>query len=183
MVLDACGTYFVGPDNGIFTLVSRDCPEARAWRIKAEGLELKSPGNTFHGRDLFAPVAARLETGDTPSSHCEPMEGIVTLPFPEPGREGPVLKGEIIHVDVFGNAISNIRASDVASLRKEAGGALAAEAAGQRCPVVSYYAEAVSGPHALVNSDGFLEIFLFEKSAALKLGLDAGSRIKLIGDL
>jgi S-adenosylmethionine hydrolase len=180
IILDACGIYFVGPDNGIFTLVQRDCPEARVWRINPEGLELKSPGSTFHGRDLFAPVAARLEIGDFPSEYCQPMEGMVTLSFPEPEREGSVLKGEVIHIDVFGNTITNMRALDVEALRRTAGEPLVAEVAGKRCPLVGYYAEAVSGPHALVNSDGYLEIFLFEKSVAATLGLSIGSSVLLM---
>jgi len=180
IILEACGHLFVGPDNGIFTTIKRDCPQANAWRIKPEGLALESAGSTFHGRDLFAPAAARLALGEPPSAFCEPMKGIITLPFAVPLLEGNVLKGDVIHVDVFGNAITNIRASDVAALRKDAGVALVAEAAGQRCPVVSYYAEAARGPHSLVNSDGYLEIFLFQDSAALKLGLDAGSHIKLM---
>ena len=182
IILDACDHFFVGPDNGIFTLIKRDCPEAKAWRIKPEGVELESPGGTFHGRDLFAPVAARLEIGDFPSEHCDLMEGIVTLLFPVPKIDGRIVKGEVMHVDVFGNAISNIRASEVEALRGESGTALVAEAGGERCPMVGYYAEAVSGPHALVNSDGYLEIFMFENSAARVLGLSAGSHIKLTGD-
>lgn len=180
MILEACGNYFVGPDNGIFTLIKKDCPRARAWRINPEGVELESPGKTFHGRDLFAPVAARLDMGDFPSEHCEPMEGIVTLAFPESRRAGDILKGEVVHLDAFGNAITNINASDIEALRTEAGEPLAAEAGDSRCPLVGYYAEAVSGPHALVNSDGLLEIFIFEKSAASALGLEPGSEIRVI---
>ena len=186
IILKACGHYFVGPDNGIFTLVARACPDASHWRIKSDVVKRKSPGNTFHGRDLFAPVAARLELGEDPSGFSEgttegPL-GLVTLPFSEPMREGHVINGEVIHVDVFGNAITNISAADVAALRQEIGTALVAEAAGERCPLVGYYAEAVSGPHALVNSDGRLEIFLFEKSAAEALGLSVGSPVKLMGE-
>lgn len=183
MILNACEHYFVGPDNGIFTLVKLGCPEASAWRIRPEGVELRSPGSTFHGRDLFAPVAARLELGEFPSAHCEPMEGMVMLPFPEPLREGDSLVGEVIHVDVFGNAITNIRAEDMAALRNGAGSLLVAEAAGNSCPLVHYYAEAVSGPHCLVNSDGRLEIFLFEKSAAGALGLAPGSHVRVTVDI
>lgn len=179
MILEACGHYFVGPDNGIFTLVKRDCPEVKAWRIKPEGIELESPGSTFHGRDLFAPVAARLDIGDFPSEFCEPLEGIVTLAFPEPVREAGAVTGEVIHIDVFGNAITNIGASEISAIAGEDGGRLVAEAGGERCPLVSYYAEAVSGPHALVNSNGHLEIFLFEKNAAADLGLNIGSHVKL----
>lgn len=182
IILEACGSYFVGPDNGIFTLLKRDCSEGIAWRINSRDMALDSPGNTFHGRHIFAPVAARLELGQSPSALGKPFDGMVTLPFPGPAREGCELRGEVIHVDVFGNAITNIRVTDVEALRGVSRGALVAEAGGERCPLVGYYAEGVSGPHALVNSDGYLEIFLFEESAALRLGLDAGSKIRLTGD-
>ena len=180
IMLEACGQCFVGPDNGIFTLIARDCPEHRTWKIRAEGVELESPGNTFHGRDIFAPVAARLELGEPPSSLGEPMKGMVTLPMPEPGRDGMTVHGEVIRLDVFGNAITNIRSADVEALRQEAGGALVAEVNGHRCNLVRYYAEAVSGPHALVNSDGFLEIFLFEQDAAGAMGLSEGSAVAIM---
>lgn len=180
IIVEACGHYFVGPDNGLFTLLWRECPGARAWAITSKDVMLPSPGHTFHGRDLFAPVAAWLHEGRGPSDMGQWMEGIVTLSMPEPVSEGEALRGEVIHVDIFGNAITSIRAPEVRAMREKFGGQIVAEAVAQRCPLVDYYAEGVSGPHALVNSDGWLEIFVFQDSASTVLGLEVGSTIMLL---
>lgn len=181
IIVEACGHLFVGPDNGLFTLLWGECAGARAWAITSKDVMRDSPGHTFHGRDLFAPVAAWLHGGRKPSEMGQPMKGIVTLSMPEAVAEGGALRGEVIHVDVFGNAITNIRAPEVQAMRDKPGGPIIAEAGGRRCPIVEYYAEGVSGPHALVNSDGWLEIFVFERSASEALALEVGSSVKVIG--
>lgn len=180
IILEACGHMFVGPDNGVFSMVCAACPEHRVWRIDAPGLMLKSPGNTFHGRDVFAPVAAALDGGRAPHELGVPMSGLVTLPLPAASLRDGVLHGEVVHLDVFGNAITNIGVEALEAMRREApGGMLVAEAGGQVCPLVEYYAQGVSGPHALINSDGFLEVFVFEDSAAKTLALAVGSPVML----
>lgn len=109
--------YFVGPDNGLLTL----------WleRVEAAGEEtefvhldrceywLSDVSHVFHGRDIFAPAAAHLANGKALRELGSPVSDPLRLPFPRPERQGNTLYGEIIHVDHFGNAASNIRVEHI----------------------------------------------------------------------
>ena len=106
-------SYFVGPDNGVITM----------WRDRARGdglsldvvildqekYWLSNVSHVFHGRDIFAPVAAHLANGVPLKDLGSPLADLVTLPLPQPRRTSDGWEGEIIHMDHFGNAASNIR--------------------------------------------------------------------------
>lgn len=105
LALEAGGHFFVGPDNGLFSLSMET--EQEVWVHRVERFQVEGP-QTFHGRDLFAPVAARvgagMSIGDVGPRHDEP----VTLRDSAPYLESGALRGEVVHVDVFGNLITNI---------------------------------------------------------------------------
>jgi len=106
-----CGqATYVLPDNGLITLVHRRDPIREAYAIEDEHFRLAELSGTFHGRDLFAPAAARLSLGVPPSAAgpkiADPM--LLDLPFPELDPAGGWARGQILYVDIYGNLISNI---------------------------------------------------------------------------
>ena len=98
---------FVGPDNGIFTLIMGDDPEV--YLIENPSFMLKDISSTFHGRDIFAPAAAYLSKGVQPSAFGEHITDPVRLQNVFPSVERNTLKGEVVRFDHFGNAITNIK--------------------------------------------------------------------------
>ena len=167
--------FFVGPDNGTFTVPISEHPNAtRAWEIRSSKYLLPVRGSTFHGRDIYAPVAAWLSKGIEPWE-LGPEAGCPALiELPRPGCRGGVITGEVVMIDRFGNAITNIRAADIEAVEGQA-----AVTVGDRTfAVVSHYSEATDAqPHALLNSEGRIEIFIFMGSAVGTLALRLGDEV------
>lgn len=168
----------VGPDNGV--LLPFLVPGARVFEIASA----EAPGAlsaTFHGRDLFAPVAARLAAGRAPESFGVPVTDPVRLDWPEPESVDGGWRGVILHVDRFGNAITNLpgvlAGSAPNKLRVSIGGA----GTGKSLPIVRTYADAAPGEAvALVGSSGLIEVAVVEGSAAGRLGLAVGHAVGLL---
>ena len=106
LAAEAHGHFFVAPDNGLLTSLPED----------AEFVSLPVPPSaspTFHGRDVFAPAAARLAMGVSLDELGDPVDDARRSPLPEPRADGVALLGEVIYVDRFGTLVSNIKAEDV----------------------------------------------------------------------
>jgi len=173
---------FLGPDNGVLSAALPDelrpartpapavlSPGYRAYAITDPRYLLRPVSATFHGRDVFAPAAAHLSLGVPIGELGERLDTITALP-PLRARRAPdgVLHGRVVHIDRFGNAITDIRADDLPAQE------FAVEAAGRRVPgLVRTYAEATV-LSALVGSSGYLELALRSGNAARELGLDIG---------
>lgn len=167
LLLQAGSYYFVGPDNGLFS-----------WVVKKEGcrqaVELTNRryfrpeiSRTFHGRDIFAPVAAHFACGVPLREFGPEIQKLVMLPWPEVKKEGTILKGAVIYVDRFGNLITNITED---MLRLPVKRILYQ---GVEVPFLETYGLAAPGePLALIGSEGFLEIAVAGGSAARRLGTD-----------
>ncbi len=160
-----CGDkFYVGPDNGVFTLVwDKGC---RAWEIDMSSFPDADP--TFHGRDVFAPVAAMLGRGVPPGEIGREVRDIVLLPVGWTRCEGAPCSGTVIHIDSFGNVISNIREPGL-----RLGESYEVSVGGWRGSVrfLRTYSEAGEGePLLLVNSEGLLELSVREDSAASLTG-------------
>jgi S-adenosylmethionine hydrolase len=193
------GFLFVGPDNGLFSYVLPDASDVRAVELDPSRLRGFPAAATFHGRDIFAPAAARLaegahleDLGSLLSSHAP----LVRLPHPRltaDPRAG-LIRGEVVCTDRFGNAVTSIgilrpRGSQI-ELEPWAPGAMAMslDTAGLQVTLSSStslrlqrtFADAPQGtPVAYVGSDGLLEIGVNGGSAAAVLGLAAGAEIVL----
>jgi S-adenosylmethionine hydrolase len=180
ILVEAGGHIFVGPDNGVFTPVMEEYGEgARVLHITREDLFIRSPGRTFDGRDVFAPVAAWLSRGESPGGLGARITDYAVLEIPRPIILEGEIEGEVIHIDRFGNAITNIRHSDLETL---SGGHpdLSAQFGDREADIVGFYAEgAEREPHALINSSGLLEIFAFMGSASEEFGLEIGDKVTL----
>jgi len=180
LIVEAGGNLFVGPDNGIFSGVLAAFPSSVITAIDQERFLLKGPGGTFHGRDLFAPVAALLSMGENPSDMGSRITDPMTISLPSADlKPDGSLQGEVVHIDVFGNAITSIRGEDIKGLG--APEKLTVLVRDTRLGMVSHYASvADTAPHALINSDGHLEIFINQGNAAGKLSIVPGTKITVV---
>lgn len=169
---------FVAPDNGVLSAVLEDVPAKRAIELTDPTYALARISRTFEGRDRFAPAAAWLARG-TDISALGPAAGpLVRLQLPRPVVGADSIHGEILRVDRFGNAISNV---DRAMLDMFArGGAVDVEVNGQVLPLVETYANVAPGQLcALVGSADVLEIALNGGDAADALRLGRGTLVRV----
>jgi S-adenosyl-L-methionine hydrolase (adenosine-forming) len=165
---------FVGPDNGVLTGVFARDARAEARQIIPSALGLPSPSRTFHGRDVFAPVAARLaegslafeEVGDRVASLCETV-------LPAVVEQADSWTGQVVTIDRFGNALTNLPQPQTTVL-------LEARVVGRKLPVVGAYADrAVGEIFAVFGSFGTLELAMREGHAASALGVVQGTPVEL----
>jgi S-adenosyl-L-methionine hydrolase (adenosine-forming) len=174
---------FVGPDNGIFSLIYQEAERLRVHHITASHYYLPSPGPTCHGRDIFAPVAAWLSKGIPSGNFGEEIEDYVKLNVPVAKQAPNGFEGHVIHIDRFGNAITNITYKAMQSLVPEGTlpGPVSLTVAGKEIKgLKQFYSEAAPGePGAVINSSGYLEIFLFKQSARTTLSIKRGEAVKL----
>lgn len=169
VALTAQGHSFVGPDNGVFSPVLRD--------TQVEIVTLPTPEHaspTFHGRDLFAPVAAARANGAALASLGEPLVNVPhRLAYTEPHYEGKSIVGEILYVDRFGTLVTNLSVEMVppyASIEVE-GLALG--------PLRRTFGDVPTGGLlAYVGSGGEIEVAVRDGSAARRLGLGVGGRVR-----
>lgn len=167
--------YFVGPDNGLLIPAARSIGGFKVYEISNKEL-LKEVSPTFHGRDIFAPVGAHLARGLAIEAVGACIQDYCDLDFGVPKRFNKVIKGLIIHIDSFGNIISNIPAFMVGI------------SYGSRLMVfsrwvsfVETYGLAAKGePLALVGSHGFLEIGINQGNAAEVFGAKIGDVLEIV---
>jgi S-adenosylmethionine hydrolase len=169
LAFSAHGHCFVGPDNGVFTPVLHDA--------EVEAVVLATPEHaspTFHGRDVFAPAAAALAAGATLATLGRPFSGIPErLAYTKPHHEGKSIVGEVVYIDRFGSLITNLPADlvppyarlevedlDIGPLRR------------------TYNDVTTGGLLAYVGSGGALEIAVRNGSAARRLGVGVGGRVR-----
>ncbi len=172
LVAECDGHVFMAPDNGLLAQLFDACEEPRVFRLDIGRLDLPAPSATFHGRDIFAPVAADLAAGRLAvDTVAEPATEWTPGWIEEPVVTKDCVSGIIVTVDNFGNLISNIDASLIADI-----GEPIAEIAGHHIPMRKTYGRARPGDYlALVNSFGVIEVARAEGSAAEGLGSERGA--------
>ena len=169
-VLEADGRWFVGPDNGLFEVVARRCDGTPQWWTILWCPDRLS--ETFHGRDLFAPIAARLARGETPRSGEDdfedvPLERIQRLDWPDD-------LAEIVYIDGFGNAMTGIRADTVPEDTE-------LSVAGQSVRRVKKFSDVSEGDLLCYeNANGLLEISVNQGRADEMLNLRIGCQVEFI---
>lgn len=175
--------YFVGPDNGLFSFAYQQAERLRVHHITASHYFLPNPGPTFHGRDIFAPVAGWLAKGIPSGNFGDEITDYVKLNIPAPKSSANTIDGHVVHIDRFGNLITNITYEDIQSLMGEAAdlGTVGVTICGKEIKgLKKFYAEAPAGaPSALISSSGALEIFLFKQNARTALSVKRGELVKL----
>jgi S-adenosyl-L-methionine hydrolase (adenosine-forming) len=174
IALRADGHYFVGPDNGLCSLAAR---RIRAVTLSRDAYFQNEVSRTFHGRDIFAPVAAHLAAGVPLASLGRPQKRIVRLENTKPRRKARGFVGAVVSVDRFGNLVTNLDLPCWESLRRPrlTAGAFVARA------LSSSYGAVRSGELALIlGGYGLLEIAARDGSAAKILRLGAGALVELL---
>ncbi|MCB0322177.1 MAG: SAM-dependent chlorinase/fluorinase [Bdellovibrionales bacterium] len=172
--------YFVGPDNGLFSLAVARARLVKAWHIRNMSLLAGTPApTTFDGRDVFTPVGAQVAAGAKPDGLGTPVdyEQLVRLDLPLPIKGADdSLEGEIVYIDHFGNAVTNIPADAV----PVDAGLLLLGANAEQLPRVVNYEQIEAGRCAvLINSMRRLEIAAHRSSAALLLNLQVGQLVRV----
>lgn len=171
------GQLLLAPDNGLLPEALRGAAGV-AWRALDPGLperlRLGRLSRTFHGRDLFAPLAAMLAAGELePADFGPPTTPLDPQPLPRPRREDDAIRGEILVADRFGNLISNVDAALLRGLDRPAA------LLGDRClPLLQTYGAAAPGePLAVVNAFGLVEIAVRDGSALDCLAAGPGTTV------
>jgi S-adenosyl-L-methionine hydrolase (adenosine-forming) len=181
ILVESGGHLFLGPDNGVLSLATR--APRRIWQIQAAAFRREPVSPTFHGRDVFAPTAARLALGAPPTEVGPELDKMVELGTPPLHRRGGVVEGEVIHVDAFGNLITSLPAELVASA---APGDLGVEIDGAEGRFEPLFGRTFSDvePGALIayiGSGGHLEIARRDGSAERRVGAERGTVVRLKG--
>ncbi len=163
---------FVGPDNGVFSriYVQEDVLEIR--NLSNAAYHLPTISNTFHGRDIFAPVAAHIAAGVSPSALGPTISDPVTIDFPAPEiRADGSIHGQIIYADEFGNLISNI---PIEWLHDKAGWMFKIGGVSINGLSATYSDVQLQGLVVLGSSAGYVEIAMRNGSAARHLAVEPG---------
>lgn len=178
LLLEFEGNYFIGPDNGVLSLVlEKERPTRVVW-LSNRSYQLWPTSLTFHGRDIFAPAAAYLSRGIAPEAFGENIEDFVKLTLPEVLKAETNVQGEIVYIDHFGNLSTNIRADDLKDL------------SGSQLRITihdffilglsTHYATVEQGKYvALFNSWGLLEIAIYKGNARERSGAIVGDKVQV----
>ena len=169
---------FVGPDNGVFSGLLSPGGEIRARELARKEYFLIPVCNTFHGRDVFAPVAGHLSLGLDPAKLGPKVKNLVKIDFPEPRREKKHLTARILWADSFGNLITNVSREEYGRKLKTC---FQIRGKGWSIERLSRtYGEGKPGqPMALFGSGGLLEISVNRGNARNTLGLNPGNPLTI----
>jgi S-adenosylmethionine hydrolase len=163
--------FFVGPDNGLFWSIIGAHPRTEVIHLTEKRYWMDTISSTFHGRDIFAPVAAHLARGIDPSLLGEVIEDPTHLVYPLVRRDHDLIVGEVIRVDHFGNLITNITAEELAEFPSSEG------------PLITIGDLEIKGIHTTYGdvSEGEA-LALIGSSNALEIAVNRGSAIAELGD-
>jgi S-adenosyl-L-methionine hydrolase (adenosine-forming) len=171
--------HFIGPDNGLLSGVSRIEPPSKVVCITAKEHWMPEVSPTFHGRDIMAPVAARLSRGLSPDELGERCDKLIELPWPEVQQVPNRIDGEVIEVDSFGNLITNIT-------REMLGGVPTSDAVLVSCEehetqgiFATYSDQPPMTFMAHVGSTGRLELAIVDENASAMLGVRVGAPVRV----
>jgi S-adenosylmethionine hydrolase len=175
LALEARGQLFLAPDNGLLADSLLGSPGARLHRVEPERMALPPPSATFHGRDIFAPVAAALAGGTLELSALGEPTRARPCVLPAPTLDTDSVRGEVVSVDRFGNLITNLDRARVEAERARY------VLLGERpIPLVRTYSDARPGELiALINAFEVLEVARRDGSAEAHLGLGRGSVVRV----
>ncbi len=186
VILRTTAAYFIAPDNGVLSYVVEEAcptaapqPEERELGPELEAIVITAPrfwrssvSSTFHGRDIFAPVAAHLSLGVPIGEFGEAISSLFVLPVLRPCRQPDgVLIGDIIHIDHFGNLITNVRGADLS------GEGVTIEVAAHSIQSLSRFYEQGDELLAIIGSSGYLEVSVKNGSAAAFLHSKLGDKL------
>jgi hypothetical protein len=178
ILLEAAGQFFVAPDNGVLAMIySREKHKTRA--ITNDTFFLKPISQTFHGRDIFAPVAAHLAAGAVPARMGKRIDDYVRPSFEKPQPSGKrSWSGRVLSIDRFGNIVTNFQMDDFPDVARGPFRVTLGTSAVDR--LAKNYAERRPGQLFMIaGSSGYLEVSINQGSAAQVLGCEIGTPVGL----
>lgn len=179
IILKTAKYFFVAPDNGVLSLIHEP---AKIIHLTNQSYWLPSPSQVFHGRDIFAPVAAHLSKGVPLEEFGTEINELIRLPSLKPVVRKDAILGEVIHIDHFGNLITNIEKKDLES--EQVVVEVVVEIKGQRLSgIKGFYSQVEAGQLlALWGSSGHLEISVNGGNAGKVLGVERGEKVRVTFD-
>ena len=177
IVIQTKKSFFVGPDNGILILSAQSQGIIRICQLTNQKLMLTTISSTFHGRDIFAPAAAHLDKGVDPSAFGTEISDPIISEFGKVKCSNGSIIGEVLHVDSFGNIITNINENDLIQANAERINVNLQNISLKLTFDKTYAQTRLKEPVALIGSHGFLEIALNQGNAAEKFHVKAGDKI------
>jgi S-adenosylmethionine hydrolase len=179
ILVEAAGQCFIGPDNGVFSMILARSPKGKIRSITAEKYFLPGHSRTFHGRDIFAPVAAHLAKGIKPAQFGKLVNDPVQLTGLTPQRSGKrVWTGAVLKVDHFGNLITNFHSSEFTGIATQPFEMLVGIQTVRRL-ALNYQDCEIGEVFVIVGSSGYLEVSTSQGSAATLLGCGAQAPVEL----
>ena len=179
VLIVTAGYVFIGPDNGLFSFALRREEVKRIVLLDRPEYFRTPVSATFHGRDLFAPVAARLSLTGRPGRFGRPVESLERLSLPEPVEKGRRLTGRILHEDRFGNLVSNIGGERLARFTGGRPFVIRAGKGAIRSLSRTYGDVAAGSALALEGSGGLIELSVRGGHAGKALGLKRGDTVTI----
>ncbi len=174
------GHDFVGPDNGLFSRLARFGPDSTIIHLNRPEFWLPRVSATFHGRDIMAPVAARLSLGVEAESLGERIDALTPYSWSEARVSSGCIEGIVESIDSFGNLITNIGADALAKTPRGADDVRIECDEHETCGIFNAYADQPEMTLiALVGSDGKLELAIVGDSAAIMLGVRVGAKVHI----
>jgi len=178
IVIQTKQAFFVGPDNGVLMLAAKNQGIEHIYQLANSNFRLPKVFNTFHGRDIFAPAAAYLDSGIAPSEFGLEITEVVEPQFVSVNSKYDLLTGEILHIDSFGNLITNITLQE-ASFANTVNVKLLNQKL--TLPFCKTFGQAQPGQAiALMGSHGFLEIAVNQGNASDKFQIKPGDIIEVV---
>jgi S-adenosylmethionine hydrolase len=170
--------FFVGPDNGILVMATENQGIKRIYEITNPKFMLSKVSSTFHGRDVFAPAAAHLTSGVNPAEFGPEIREVAKPEFAKVTRRKNLLVGEVLHVDNFGNIITNVRETELSRIRVKERVNVELPDHKLKLKFCRAYADAKpQQPLALIGSHSYLEIAMNQGDAAAKFNTKAGDKV------
>jgi hypothetical protein len=170
--------HFIGPDNGVLVLAAKAQGIEHVYEITNSEFMLPNVSNTFHGRDIFSPAAAHLANGKLSSDLGKETRKITTPNFAKVVRKKDGLVGEVIHVDDFGNIITNVRGKDLAPMETIKGVRVNVRNTCFTMRFCRAYGEVEpKEPLALIGSHSFLELSINQGNASRVFNAKNGDKV------
>lgn len=179
LLIESDGQYLIGPDNGVLSLALANKSAERIVQLSNTSYHLQPTSTTFHGRDIFAPVAAHLSLGINPGAFGDLVDDYVRLSWPQLMKSDRGIDGEIIYIDRFGNLFTNIKEQDLRALPKDKLCVSLDNNINIDGLAPNYAAGADGGFIALINSWGLLEIALYKDSAQRSCQTRIGDKVHI----
>jgi hypothetical protein len=182
IVVETRRSLLVGPDNGLLMLAAEKESVKHVYEISNRAFMLPKVSKTFHGRDVFASVAAYLATGRVPSEVGPEINDYFIPRYAKPIVENDMLTGEVLHLDDFGNVITNISEKDLNRISAKEGVSLLVKLERKVLSLryCSAYGEVdINELVAVIGGHGFLEIAVNQGNAARKLKAEAGMNVRI----